>query len=89
MTTAYVFVPGVFPTPKQFERIIAALQSRGYDAVAADLPSVGPNASGVRLEDDITSVRAQISRFAVDGKNVVLVPHSYGGFPGARSLRGL
>ncbi len=72
-----VLVPGAWHGAWCFERVIAALSSRGIAAVAIDRPGHG-NSTSPRsdLFGDAECVRFAID--AIDG-DVVLVGHSYGG----------
>ena len=65
------------------------LTSHSYPSVAVDLPSPG-SAPPCDLQDDVAVVREALMKLIVDeGKEVVLVMHSYGGVVGGASTEGL
>ena len=87
--TAFVFIPGAFHTSAHFQLIIKALESKGFASYAVDLPSVGHAAPSHGLDHEINAIREAILEFSDKGKDIVLVAHSYGGFPGSRAIAGL
>ena len=78
----YVFVGGVSHTPAFFEDLTKELASRGHDSTTVPYPTCGDNTENVKQWDEVIDL---------DGKNqdVVLVMHSYGGWPGSRAVKGL
>lgn len=67
------------------------LHHAGYEAVAVELPSVSPpsTAPAKTMTDDAAHIRGIVEALANDGKDVLLVNHSYGGIPGTQSIQGL
>jgi pimeloyl-ACP methyl ester carboxylesterase len=88
-TPVIVLVHGAWHTPTQWEALGAALDARGLEWVAVDLPSAGPE-FGTRLEptgEEVATVpllSADVARTVevLDSldRPSVLVGHSYGGF---------
>lgn len=86
----YVFVPGAWHTPDTFDSIRAILSKRGHDSEAIALPSVGavePTKSG--LHADIAHTNGVLRVLAEQGRQIVVVSHSYGGMVGAGAVEGL
>lgn len=86
----YVFVPGAWHTPDTFDGIRALLSKRGYDSEAIALPSVGaakPAKSG--LHADIAHTNIVLRELAEQGRQIVVVTHSYGGMVGSGAVEGL
>ncbi|CEJ62157.1 hypothetical protein PMG11_10665 [Penicillium brasilianum] len=86
----YVFVPGAWHTPDTFDGIRALLSKRGYDSEAIALPSVGaaePTKSG--LHADIAHTNVVLRALAEQGRQIVVVTHSYGGMVGSGAVEGL
>jgi pimeloyl-ACP methyl ester carboxylesterase len=96
MTTStkptFVFVPGSFAPPSFNEKVTTLLEAANYDWVTVPLPSA--NAEGKRktpatMQDDAAEIKTAISGLVDSGKEVVLVMHSYGGYPGSEATEGL
>jgi hypothetical protein len=89
-TPIYVFVPGAWHTPDTFDGIRALLSKRGHDSEAINLPSVGaaePTKSG--LHADIAHTYVVLRALADQGRQIIVVMHSYGGMVGSGAVEGL
>ena len=87
---AIVFVPGAWHTSAGFQKVIDILSSHhGYECIGLHLPSVGGNPVVKDMEPDKTMIRNTVTKLVEDGKDVVMVSHSYGGLPTNSSLEGL
>jgi pimeloyl-ACP methyl ester carboxylesterase len=88
-----LIVPGSFARPEFYDPIVSAVHSYGYPIHALHLPSVapetGPTGPPPSLYDDAAFIAGEIEKLADEGKDVVLVAHSYGGVPATESLKGL
>lgn len=86
-----LFVPGFWEGPAPFALVTALLQSAGYATQTATLPSTGTSSPGnPSMKDDIAAVRSAIAGLVdTEGKTVVLVLHSAGGFVGSNAAEGL
>lgn len=86
----YVFVGGVSHTPAFFEDLIEQMATHGYESTAVAFPTCGANTENTKQWDEITAIQEAVSS-QLDDKNqdVVLVLHSYGGWPGSRAVKGL
>jgi hypothetical protein len=85
-----LIVPGGFTLPELYNEVISHVSSKGYPVHALHLPSVGykTNHPGT-MQDDAAFISAEVSKHANEGRDVVLVGHSYGGVPATESTRGL
>lgn len=85
-----LIVPGGFTLPKLYSDVITHVASKGYSIQALHLPSVGykTNIPGT-MQDDAAFIASEISKYADEGKDVVLIAHSYGGLPATESTKGL
>lgn len=88
----FVLVPGSFATPIWYEKVTSFLQKAGYEWEDAPLPSA--NSEGKykvppTVQDDATSIKGVISGLVDSGKEVIVVMHSYGGYPGTEATEGL
>lgn len=89
---AIVLVPGSFHFPKHFATFIARLQTRGYEAVAVQLASNFHDRSTPRTKshhEDATAIKQTVKSFIDQGKDVVVMCHSYGGLPTTEALAGM
>lgn len=88
---AFLFVPGAFRTPFLYEPILLSLRERGFQAEAVSFPTIGsdPSVAKYGLIDEIGAVQGRVAEI-VDGqhRDVILVCHSYGGWPGSRAVHG-
>lgn len=87
---AIVIVPGSFSWPEYYDAVIQPLKRRGYETRAVQLMSVGRrDGPGPTMAEDAAHIRTVISPLVDQGKDVVLVTHSYGGIPGTESIKDL
>jgi hypothetical protein len=85
-----LIVPGGFTLPELYEKVVNHVSSKGYPIHALHLPSVGYKTDRPgTMQDDAAFVSAEISKHADEGKDIVLIAHSYGGIPATESTKGL
>src|SRR4051794_36028765 len=77
----FVLVPGAWMGAWCWHPVARLLRESGHDVVALTMPglSYGSSAEGLRLADAVDYVVREIE--ARDLRNVVLVSHSWGGYP--------
>jgi pimeloyl-ACP methyl ester carboxylesterase len=89
-----LLIPGAFGLPEFYDPVINAVALEGYEIRALHCPSVGLK-TGPRegapptMYDDAAFIAKEIEKLADEGKDVVLVAHSYGGIPATESAKGL
>ncbi|KAL1858046.1 hypothetical protein Daus18300_010158 [Diaporthe australafricana] len=88
---AILLVQGSFQLPEAYEKLASALRSRGFTVVQPRLPSLSdhdsPDFAERGLSDDSHVVEAEAKHLVVDeGKNVMVVMHSYGGLVGSNAI---
>lgn len=86
-----VLAPGAWHPVSCFDNLIAFLTAAGYETQTIVFPAVY-HAAEIKepsLELDIAAVRAVVEPLAQAGRDVVLVMHSWGGFPGSSALQEL
>lgn len=81
-----VIVPGAFSFASTFSRLLEKLTALQYPAEVLELPSAGGSPPLKGLEDDSAALRSIISRNVEQGKEVVLLAHSYGGIVASNSV---
>ena len=82
---AFVLVPGAYHTSECWDPVAAALRSRGHLVNALTLPSVGAIPPRENFDADVATIRDAATRFADEGRDVVVVLHSWGGVPGGEA----
>ncbi len=82
-----VLIPGGWHPPSSYSNLTARLEHLSYPVVALQNPSLNSATKGLR--DDISHVQSTLQTLvAVEGKDVVVVSHSYGGLPAMVAVAG-
>ncbi|PWY83368.1 hypothetical protein BO70DRAFT_361485 [Aspergillus heteromorphus CBS 117.55] len=92
-----ILVTGSFCLPEFYDAVTTQVAAQGYDIHTLRLPSVGPNPgestshlpNPPTMYDDAAAIAREIAQRAEQGKEVIVVGHSYGGVPVAQSIEGL
>ena len=86
-----VIVPGAWHSPVHYDSLISFLKAAGYPTVSHKLPSVDTTTpSTTTAQGDAQAIVEKVlTPLLNDGKDVVLVAHSYGGSPGGAAANGL
>lgn len=86
-----LIVPGGASPAALYTDLVTQLKDSGIDAVVYDNPSSSrvPPEEPASLADDADSVSARIGELANAGRDVVLLPHSYGGLVATEAAKGL
>jgi pimeloyl-ACP methyl ester carboxylesterase len=83
-----VFVPGAWHNSSTWDKTTSILDDQHYQCICVGLPSTASNPSATFL-DDVTAVREPIIAETTQGRDVVVVVHSYGGQVGNSAIKGL
>lgn len=81
-----VFVHGSWHQPSCYDKVIKLLQPK-LKCVAVSLPST-ENKPAATFKDDIDATSKAIANETTNGRNVVVVAHSYGGMVGNSAIKG-
>ncbi|KAH7392295.1 Alpha/beta hydrolase fold-1 [Phaeosphaeria sp. MPI-PUGE-AT-0046c] len=86
-----VMVPGSFVTPGVYQPIIELLRARGFPALEIFLPSTQKRVGldPATMQQDADRIRDVAEALIAQNKEVVVVAHSYGGFPATQGLAGM
>ncbi|KIW65443.1 hypothetical protein PV04_07702 [Phialophora macrospora] len=90
-----LLIPGSFALPEFYEPVFELVRAKGYDIQGLHKPTVGLSARQPRpgplptMYDDAAYIAGEAEKLADEGKDVILVPHSYGGVPASQSTKGL
>lgn len=88
---AIVFIPGSFSIPAMYYPILDLMKESGYEAYVNALPSATRNAPErpASVDDDASLFAGIIESLADQGKDIVVVGHSYGGLVASQSSKQL
>jgi hypothetical protein len=89
-----LLIPGSFSLPEFYDPVLNAVASKGYEIRGLHLPSVactrGPQEDAPKtMYDDAVMIAKETEKLANEGKDVILIAHSYGGVPTTESTKGL
>jgi pimeloyl-ACP methyl ester carboxylesterase len=84
-----LYVPGAWHQPIIFDKVIAILSTKGFGSRKISLASVGRSPPVTSLEPDVEVIRNTALVETRQGRDVIVVCHSYGGVPTNQALRGL
>ncbi|KAI1436130.1 Alpha/beta hydrolase fold-1 [Xylaria sp. CBS 124048] len=90
-----IIVPGSFAPAYIYDSVVNPVKEQGYEIKALPIPTVGPRpgvtgpGTFTTMYDDAAFIAKEIEALADAGTEVVLVSHSYGGFPATESTKGL
>jgi pimeloyl-ACP methyl ester carboxylesterase len=83
-----VFIPGSWHKPTCYDKVTQILhEQHGLKCVSITLPSTTGNPAAT-FKDDIDAAREAISSETTQGRNVVVLAHSYGGMVGNSAIKG-
>jgi hypothetical protein len=85
-----ILIPGAWHSPIHYKELITLLEAAGYNVASSPLPSLDPPEPGsvTTISDSTFIAEKLLSPLLDEGKDVVLVMHSYGGSPGSAAARG-
>ncbi|KAK8061104.1 alpha/beta-hydrolase [Apiospora hydei] len=86
-----VIVPGAWTPPEAYHKLRNALEAKAFTVYVPTLPTNnGHRPPDSSFDDDVQAVRQVVQRLVKnDGKEVIMLMHSYGGVVGTTALRGL
>ncbi|KAI1366859.1 hypothetical protein F5Y08DRAFT_327101 [Xylaria arbuscula] len=83
------FVPGAWHKPWVFDDVRSILSARDYETDAEALATAGSPDPNIGLLDDAAKIRSALMKHINDGKEVLIVAHSYGGVVASNAVKGL
>jgi hypothetical protein len=90
-----LFIPGSYTLLSVFQPLFDAVSKGGYEIKGIHLPTVGPSSRqgrdtpGPSMYDDAAAIAQEAEGLADQGKDVILMGHSYAGVPMSQSVKGL
>ncbi|KKY31883.1 hypothetical protein UCDDA912_g08172 [Diaporthe ampelina] len=85
----FVLAPGAWHTPDCYRLVQDKLHAQGWETRAVAYPSVGAEPPTKGAFDDAAAVRAEVQALVDQGRQVILVGHSYGGLVICEASKGL
>lgn len=85
----FVFSLGAWLTPIVFDTVRDRLDALGYPSECPAHPSIGAEPPSLTLEDDVACLHRVLTGLADEGKEIVVVAHSYGGVVASSASDGL
>lgn len=76
-----LIIPGAWYPASNLDTFIESLEAAGYSAEAFSLPSF--NTAGVSVQDDEDQVKVLLTSLIDNGKDIIILAHSYGGLVAA------
>ena len=89
MPPAIIMVPGATQKSEHYAPLATILTSRGFDTYPLTLPSVDRCESVKDFTEDVDLIHMKVSSLVDEGRDIIVVMHSYGGMPGSQALKGL
>ena len=85
--TSFIFVPGSWHRPETWDKVSTKIEMEGYRCISVALPSTLSDPAAT-FGNDVRAVQDAIASQISEGRNVVLVVHSYGGQVGNSAVKG-
>ena len=80
------FIHGAWHSPKHFQPIRELFESEGYPTECPCQPTFGAKPP-TSLDDDVKAIRSELNKLIEEqGKDVIVVMHSYGGVVGTEAV---
>jgi len=83
----FLFVPGAWHPPSCFNSLTTILSQKGYDYRYVQLASVGGSPPVQSIDPDVQIIRETTQSLLDEGKNIIVVMHSYGGVIGSEAMK--
>ncbi|KAF2816721.1 alpha/beta-hydrolase [Mytilinidion resinicola] len=90
-----LLIPGASGLPEFYDSVMDPVTAKGYTIRGLHMRSVGLKAGIARegvppsMYDDAALIAKEVEKLADEGKDVILIAHSYGGVPTTESTKGL
>lgn len=86
-----IFVPGFWEGPTIFAPVISKIESEyGYHTSTVTLPSTGTLPPSIKtFADDVKAIQRAIENHVEEGRDVIVIAHSAGGFLSSEAVKGL
>lgn len=83
----FLLAHGAWHQPHLYAPLKQALATLGYSLIVPALPTMGANAIGIGWDSDVKALLDSAEALFSQGKEIILVGHSYGGIPACIATR--
>lgn len=84
-----LFVPGAWLPLSNYFAYLQALQDAGYPTITATYPSLDPpDPDRADCSNDTAAIRSVLFKVLAEGKEVVIIGHSYASMPASAAAKG-
>ena len=87
-----LLVPGAWFNPLTYSTFLSLLQNSSYPVTSCTYPSLNPSdpaTANAAADTEHVLKKSLLPLIEEEGKDVVIIAHSYGGVPGSAAARGL
>ena len=90
-----IFVPGSYCLLSLYQALFDGVFKAGYEIKGIHLPTIGPSSRQGRespapsIYEDAVVIAEEVKKLADQGKDVIVMGHSYAGIPMSQSTKGL
>lgn len=94
-SVSILFIPGSYVLLPVYQPLLDAITKAGYEIKAMHLPTIGPSSREGRdspapsMYDDAAAIAQEAEQLVNQGKDIILIGHSYAGIPMSQSTKGL
>lgn len=81
-------VHGAYGGPQLYAPLTERLRARGFEVLTPRNPTLGPDAAARHTADDTRALQALAAPLFAEGRDVVLLAHSFGGVTAAHAAVG-
>jgi pimeloyl-ACP methyl ester carboxylesterase len=84
----FLFISGGLNDSSPWNPLRQVLAKHNYPTAVVELPSITPSQPLEDFTPDVLAIRTAVQALIEEGKDVIVVMHSYSGFPGSEALLG-
>lgn len=89
MKPSILLVPGSWHPPRCYAELVDTITALGYECICTPLATNGNDKTGLTWKDDVNGIRDAAVALFDQGKEVLIVAHSYGGIPACVATQNL
>jgi len=71
-----------------YDIAVDKLKAQGYEVHVVNMPSVGRKEPTPNMNDDSSAIGAELDKLVEQGKDVLVISHSYSGIPVSEGVKG-
>ena len=86
--TALLLAPASFTPPATYDIAVDKLKAQGYEVHVVNMPSVSRKEPTPDMHDDSAAIGAELDKLVEQGKDILVISHSYSGIPVSEGVKG-